>query len=87
MSTLGPVGRRETDPEDGGYTVTVPALPGCVTEGETMMRNDIQGRVRKAFNFINSSTGAKVSCNRLGPGVGTEAIIDRSSRSGDQGSG
>ena len=23
------------DPEDGGYTVTVPALPGCVTEGDT----------------------------------------------------
>ena len=21
--------------EDGGYTVTVPALPGCVTEGST----------------------------------------------------
>jgi antitoxin HicB len=23
------------DPEQGGYTVTVPALPGCVTGGET----------------------------------------------------
>ena len=23
------------DPEEGGYTVTVPALPGCVTEGDT----------------------------------------------------
>ena len=23
------------DLEQGGYTVTVPALPGCVTEGET----------------------------------------------------
>lgn len=23
------------DPEDGGYTVTVPSLPGCVTEGDT----------------------------------------------------
>jgi len=21
--------------EDGGYTVTVPALPGCITEGNT----------------------------------------------------
>ena len=21
--------------DDGGYTVTVPALPGCITEGET----------------------------------------------------
>ena len=25
------------DPQpEGGYTVTVPALPGCVTEGETL---------------------------------------------------
>jgi len=22
--------------EEGGYTVTVPALPGCVTEGDTL---------------------------------------------------
>ena len=26
----------EPDPEEGGYTVTVPALPGCVTEGDTL---------------------------------------------------
>jgi predicted RNase H-like HicB family nuclease len=26
----------DPDFEDGGYTVTVPALPGCVTEGETV---------------------------------------------------
>lgn len=25
----------EPDPEEGGYTVTVPSLPGCVTQGET----------------------------------------------------
>jgi antitoxin HicB len=25
----------EPDPEAGGYTVLVPALPGCVTEGTT----------------------------------------------------
>lgn len=45
----------------------------------TMMNNEIQGRVQKAFNFINKSTGAKVGCNKLGPGVGREVIIDRSS--------
>lgn len=34
--------------EEGGYTVTIPALPGCVTQGETfeeakkMVRNAIQ---------------------------------------------
>ncbi|HEY8694997.1 MAG TPA: type II toxin-antitoxin system HicB family antitoxin [Chloroflexota bacterium] len=26
----------QPDEEDGGYTVTVPALPGCVTEGDTL---------------------------------------------------
>ena len=24
------------DAEQGGYTVTVPSLPGCVTEGDTL---------------------------------------------------
>ena len=24
------------DVEEGGYTVTVPALPGCITQGETI---------------------------------------------------
>lgn len=26
----------DPDPDKGGYTVTVPALPGCVTQGETI---------------------------------------------------
>ena len=26
----------DPDIEDGGYTVTVPFLPGCVTQGETL---------------------------------------------------
>ncbi len=26
----------EPDPEEGGYTVIVPAQPGCVTQGETV---------------------------------------------------
>jgi predicted RNase H-like HicB family nuclease len=26
----------EPDIEEGGYTVTIPSLPGCVTQGETM---------------------------------------------------
>ncbi len=25
----------EPDPQEGGYSVTVPTLPGCVTQGET----------------------------------------------------
>jgi antitoxin HicB len=26
----------DPDPDEGGYTVTVPALPGCVTEGNSV---------------------------------------------------
>jgi predicted RNase H-like HicB family nuclease len=26
----------DPDEEEGGYTVTVPALPGCVTQGDTL---------------------------------------------------
>lgn len=26
----------EADTEEGGYTVSVPALPGCITQGETV---------------------------------------------------
>lgn len=26
----------EPDLEEGGFTVTVPALPGCITQGETV---------------------------------------------------
>lgn len=26
----------DPDPEEGGYTVTVPSLPGCVTQAETL---------------------------------------------------
>lgn len=25
----------QPDQEEGGYTVTVPALPGCITQGDT----------------------------------------------------
>ncbi len=26
----------DPDPDEGGFTVIVPALPGCVTQGETI---------------------------------------------------
>jgi antitoxin HicB len=26
----------DPDPEEGGYAVTVPTFPGCVTQGETL---------------------------------------------------
>ena len=35
------------DQEEGGYVVTVPALPGCVTQGDTL--EDALQRVREAI--------------------------------------
>ncbi|AGL02975.1 type II toxin-antitoxin system HicB family antitoxin [Desulfoscipio gibsoniae] len=38
----------EWDDNDGGYTVTVPALPGCITEGDTIQEalENIQEAIR-----------------------------------------
>ena len=35
------------DNEGGGYTAEVPAIPGCVTEGET--RDDLLANLREAI--------------------------------------
>ena len=37
----------DPDPEEGGYTVTVPALPGVVTQGDAVQQ--CLGRVREAI--------------------------------------
>lgn len=37
------------DPEEGGYTATVPALPGCVTEGDTM--EEVMENIRDAIRL------------------------------------
>jgi len=43
----------ESDMEEGGYTVTVPALPGCITQGETV--EQCIERAREAIEgFIES---------------------------------
>jgi predicted RNase H-like HicB family nuclease len=34
---------------DGGYTVTVPALPGCISEGET--REEAVRNIREAIEL------------------------------------
>ncbi len=45
------------DPEEGGYSVRVPALPGCVTQGETieeciaMARDALAGWLATAKDF------------------------------------
>jgi predicted RNase H-like HicB family nuclease len=35
--------------EEGGYTVTVPALPGCISEGET--REEALRNIREAIEL------------------------------------
>ncbi len=37
----------DPDNEEGGYTVTVPALPGCITQGET-----IEQCIERAYEAI-----------------------------------
>ena len=35
--------------EDGGYTVSVPSLPGCISEGDT--RDDALANIREAIQL------------------------------------
>ena len=35
--------------EDGGYTVSVPSLPGCISEGDT--REDALANIREAVQL------------------------------------
>ncbi len=35
--------------EDGGYTVYVPSLPGCISQGET--REEALGNIREAIEL------------------------------------
>ena len=54
----------DPDPDEGGYTVTVPALPGVVTQGETIeeaiamareaVRCSLHGSVYEAEELIRS---------------------------------
>ena len=41
----------EPDFDEGGYTVTVPALPSCITQGETV--EQCIERAQEAFSRIN----------------------------------
>jgi antitoxin HicB len=59
--TLCPMSSREYDvvlmPEDdGGYSVTVPTLPGCVSQGET--REEALSMIREAIELYLESLDA-----------------------------
>ena len=42
--------------DEGGYTVTVPALPGCISEGET--REEALRNIREAIEPYLEPDGA-----------------------------
>ncbi|RJX17673.1 MAG: hypothetical protein C4575_12570 [Desulforudis sp.] len=44
------------DPEDGGYIVTVPSLPGCVSEGDTI--EEALANIRDAIAVFLASLSA-----------------------------
>ena len=46
-----------TEEDEIGYTVTVPALPGCVTEGDTM--DEALGNAREAISLYVESLEAR----------------------------
>ncbi|MFL5592092.1 MAG: type II toxin-antitoxin system HicB family antitoxin [Ktedonobacteraceae bacterium] len=52
----------EPDPEVGGYKVTVPALPGCITQGETV-EQCIERAQEAIAGYIESLYGASSSCS------------------------
>lgn len=54
--------------EDGGFTVTVPDLPGCITEGDT-----IEKALKNAKEAIEGHLEALVS---LGKAIPAEVEVD-----------
>jgi len=49
------------DPDEGGYTVTVPALPGCITEGETLVEG--LANVREAIKCHLEGLAGEGECS------------------------
>ena len=50
----------EQDTSDSGYTVTVPGLPGCVTEGDTIEEALVNAK-EAIRGFIDASNGSTAS--------------------------
>ena len=58
------------DIESGGYTATVPALPGCVSDGETI--GDALARVQDAIALYLQDEEEPVS---LDSAVGPQVVV------------
>ncbi len=54
----------EPDTEEGGYTVTVPALPGCITQGDT-----IEQCIERAQEAIAGYIESLIADGELVPGL------------------
>ncbi len=55
------------DPEDGGYTALVPALPGCLSEGDTL--EESLGMIRDAaegYLAVAAERGAEIPGESFG---------------------
>jgi predicted RNase H-like HicB family nuclease len=48
------------DAEEGGYWAEVPALPGCVTQGETLaeLQDNLREAIRGCLAVLNERTGS-----------------------------
>ena len=52
------------EPEAGGFSVEVPALPGCYTQGETL--EEVQNRVKEAAQgWLDSLHEETASTSRI----------------------
>jgi predicted RNase H-like HicB family nuclease len=56
--------------EEGGFTVFVPALPGCVSEGET--REEALANIREAIELYLEPSETELSA---GPGSKVEELV------------
>jgi antitoxin HicB len=65
----------EPDPEEGGFTVTVPELPGCITQGDTYEEALAQAREAIALHVEGLvADGLPVPIERARPVLTTVEI-------------
>jgi antitoxin HicB len=63
----------EPDPDVGGYNVTVPALPGCFTQGETVAES--LDRAKDAIaTYLEGETIESLSAAGVEPSVLVEVV-------------
>jgi antitoxin HicB len=61
--------------DDGGYSVTVPALPGCTSQGET--RSEAIARIREAIELYIESLLARGDTVPGSAGAGPRVEVER----------